>query len=82
MRIMGSIFLLFLAQLWRRELRAVTGELSLLGSLQKKDSSPIAGLRVARKLHVLPCDMLQGWRKVGRAACEQKSASSEGHVWG
>ena len=55
----------------RRDFRAVAGELSLLGSLQRKDSSPCTGLRVGRKLHGLPHDTLHGWRKVARFQADE-----------
>lgn len=55
----------------RRDFRAVAGELSLLGSLQRKDSSPCTGLRVGRKLRGLPHDTLRGWRKVARFQADE-----------
>lgn len=44
----------------RRDFRAAAGELSLLGKLQRKDSSLCTGLRVGRKLRILPYDTLHG----------------------
>lgn len=55
----------------RRDFRAVAGELSLLRSLQRKDSSPCTGLRVGRKLRGLPHDTLRGWRKVARFQADE-----------
>lgn len=53
----------------RRDFRAMAGELSLPGRLQRKDSSPDTRLRVGRKLHILPltCSTEKGWKVSDRA---------------
>lgn len=73
MRIMGTIFPLLLAELYKGGISGlVAGALSLLGRLHMKDSRPCCGLRVGRNLHVLP------WKKAGRMTSGQMSASWRG----
>ena len=82
MRIKGSVFSLFLAELWRRGFRAVAGGAFSAWKAAEEGLQSNSWAEVGRKLHALPHDILQGRREVGRAACEQVSASQRGSCRG